>query len=380
MGIRFAVLLTACAAALGLASSGAAHDSGYAFLRLQVEGGQIQGELEISSRDARFLLGVPLEFSNEVGWSEILAQQSKLIGYAAQGLSIQNSSGECPLKLATPPLLRLVERDYALMSFTAACPSAGESVSVQYDILFEHDPSHRALLALSEPGRTQTAVFLDDQRHFELPVRGVTKAHHFVGYLREGMTHIATGYDHLLFLLVLLLPATAVWRDGGWVARKDSRAVVIEIAKVVSAFTLAHSLTLGLAALGWISLPPRWVEVAIAASVLVAAFNNLQPFVRGTPWMLALGFGLIHGLGFATLLGILSLPFGAKGIALLAFNLGVELGQLAIVAGCLPVLLWLRHSKYYRRALIELPSLLIAWIAALWVVERTTGYRLFSLD
>jgi hypothetical protein len=368
------------AAAFGLASSSAAHDSGYAYLRLQVEGGQIQGELELSSRDARFLLGIPAEFTNSVAWAEILERQSQLIRYATGGLNIRNSSGDCPLSLASPPLLRLEERDYALINFVALCPAGGESVSVQYDLLFEHDSSHRALLAISEPGRTQTAVFLNDQRHFELSVRDTTKSHHFVAYLREGLSHIATGFDHLLFLVVLLLPATAVWRNGSWVPRQDSRAVVIEIAKVVSAFTLAHSLTLALAAFGWISLPPRWVEVAIAASVLVAAFNNLQPFIRMSPWILAFSLGLIHGLGFATLLGILGLPLGAKGVALMAFNLGVELGQLLIVAVCLPVLLSLRYTRHYRRAVIELPSLLIAWIAAVWVVERITGYRLLSLD
>jgi hypothetical protein len=136
----------------------------------------------------------------------------------------------------------------------------------------------------------------------------------------------------VLFLMALLLPVPLVRAGGGWAPREDTRAAAGDVVRIVTAFTLAHSLTLALGALGLVRLPGRWVETAIAASVFAAAWNNLRPFLPGRAAALAFGFGLVHGLGFAGALAQLGLPRQARGLALLAFNLGVELGQLAIVA------------------------------------------------
>src|SRR5262249_29876851 len=146
------------------------------------------------------------------------------------------------------------------------------------------------------------------------------------------------GFDHVLFLLALLLPASLVRARDEWLPRAGLRTTGSEVLKVVTAFTVAHSLTLALSFFGVVRLPAAWVEVAIAASVFAAAWNNVRPFLPGRAWALAVGFGLIHGFGFAGVLQNLSMPRQARGIALAAFNAGVEVGQLLIVAVALPLL------------------------------------------
>jgi hypothetical protein len=148
------------------------------------------------------------------------------------------------------------------------------------------------------------------------------------------------------------------------------------VLKVVTAFTLAHSITLGLAALGVVHLPSRLVESAIAFSVVLAALNNLRPLVHRGRWLVAFGFGLVHGFGFATVLAELGLPQESLVPALLGFNLGVELGQLAIVAVFLPLAYATRHTWMYRRLIFVGGSAAIALIAAIWMVERVFDWQL----
>ena len=150
-----------------------------------------------------------------------------------------------------------------------------------------------------------------------------------------------------------------------------------EVFKVVTAFTVAHSITLSLAALAVIQLPSRIVESAIALSVLLAALNNLRPLVLGRRWIVAFAFGLVHGFGFASVLADLGLPRDALLIALVGFNVGVEAGQLALVAVFLPVAFQLRRTWLYRRMLFIGGSALIALVATVWLLERSLDLRLF---
>jgi hypothetical protein len=200
----------------------------------------------------------------------------------------------------------------------------------------------------------------------------------FVDYLREGVWHIWIGYDHILFLLALLLPAVALRERGRWQAVPAFRPAFWSVLKIVTAFTVAHSITLTLATLGVISLPSRWVESTIAASVVIAALNNVFPLFRERRWVMAFLFGLIHGFGFASVLSDLGLPQDALVIALVGFNVGVEAGQLAIVAGFLPLIYFLRETWFYRRVLLSGGSILIAFLALVWFVERAFDIKLVT--
>jgi hypothetical protein len=201
----------------------------------------------------------------------------------------------------------------------------------------------------------------------------------FATYVHEGVWHIWLGFDHILFLVSLLLPAVLARRNGAWRPAVSFRAAFVDVAKIVTAFTIAHSITLSLAALGVVSLPSRWVESAIALSVVLAALNNLFPVVANGRWIAAFGFGLIHGFGFAGALSDLGLPSGSLALSLAGFNIGVELGQLAIVAVFLPLAFALRATFAYRRVFLAGGSAVIATIAGVWLVERAFDLPLFGL-
>ena len=202
---------------------------------------------------------------------------------------------------------------------------------------------------------------------------------HTPSFIGEGVHHILTGYDHLLFLLCLLLPAV-LRRDPGpparWLAVIGWRQAVLPVAKTVTLFTLAHSVTLALAALGWVKLSPSFVEPAIAATIMLAAFDNLRPLLLRWRGWVTFTFGLIHGFGFAGVLGELQLPPAQFGWALLQFNVGLELGQLAMVAAVVPLLYWLRQRPAYVPVVLRAGSGLALLLALVWLVERSTDWRL----
>ncbi len=195
----------------------------------------------------------------------------------------------------------------------------------------------------------------------------------FRAFLDEGVWHIWKGYDHILFLLTLLLPAVVLYRAGRWQPRESLRDALVDVLKVVTAFTLAHSLTLTLAVNGLVNLPSRWVESGIALTVLLGALNNLFPVVRERRWAVAFAFGLIHGLGFASVLADLGLKGWNLALALVGFNTGVEVGQLAIVLLFIPIAFGLRETYFYRRAFMPAGAVAISCLAAYWLTLRATG-------
>ena len=200
---------------------------------------------------------------------------------------------------------------------------------------------------------------------------------HAPSFISEGVHHIVTGYDHLLFLLCLLLPAV-LWRSPGpparWQPVAGWRQALGPVAQTVTLFTLAHSVTLALAALGWVRLAPAFVEPAIAATIMLAAIGNLRPMLLRWRNAITFGFGLVHGFGFAGVLGELQLPPAQLGWALFQFNLGLELGQLVLVGAVVPLLFALRHRTAYVPVVLRAGSVAALLMAALWLVERTSAW------
>ena len=196
----------------------------------------------------------------------------------------------------------------------------------------------------------------------------------FADFLHQGLWHIWLGFDHVAFLIALLLPSVLVRTGGGWTVADDDRRVFAEVLRVVTAFTVAHSVTLVLATLGLITLPGSIVEPAIALSVLWAAAVNLRPMPWVHGWPAAFAFGLLHGFGFAGALRELELPSRHLGWALLAFNVGVELGQVAIVAVFVPAAFASRERAWYQTRVLPYGSLMIAGLAVVWLGQRLSGF------
>lgn len=347
-----------------------AHKASDSYLTLNVVGNQAQGQWDIALRDLDFALGLDANDDRAITWQELRSQHAAINSYANSHLQVSAGGAECALT----PQQNLVDKHsdgaYSVLQFTLDCPAPITDIDIHYSLFFDIDPQHRGLLRLSHQDTTQTAVFSPAQAQQQLHLSSTTPGTVFGQYLLEGVWHIWQGYDHILFLLSLLLPAVFYRQDLRWHALPQFRPAGLDVAKIVTAFTVAHSLTLSLATLNVIDLPTRWVESAIAASVLLAALNNLVPLVTRRLWLVAFGFGLIHGLGFANVLKDLGLPQNLLLWSLLAFNVGVELGQLAIVGGFLPCAYWLRHTRFYQTIVFTGGSVLIAVLALIWLIER----------
>ena len=191
----------------------------------------------------------------------------------------------------------------------------------------------------------------------------------FAGAFRLGVHHIAEGTDHLLFLLTLLLPAPLLALAGRWDGRATVRCSLTQILRIVTAFTLGHSLTLALSGFGLIRLPSQPVEVLIAVSILVSAIHAMRPLFPGREAIISASFGLIHGLAFASALNDLGVTGWYRLISVFGFNLGIETMQLAVVSVTLPALLLLSRTRFY--STFRIAGAAFACVASsAWIVER----------
>lgn len=220
-------------------------------------------------------------------------------------------------------------------------------------------------------------IALDNQTGMVLPLKiQLGHGNWFTGFksmVALGMQHIKEGTDHLLFLLVLLLPATLVVNRKKWGGFKGVKQSVLGLLKIVTAFTIGHSVTLLIGALGWLHLPLQLVEVLIAFSILVSAVHAVYPLFSGKEVYVAAGFGLVHGLAFASILVNLNLETSALVLSILGFNIGIELMQLFVISITIPWLIILSQSpmyKYFRNFL----AFLAAIAALAWIFERVTEH------
>ncbi len=257
---------------------------------------------------------------------------------------------------------------YAVLQLRASCSSATAALDLKYHFLFDSDPTHRGLISFKQAGNTYSLIASPDTRYIRFDAESSTTVTVLMDYLTEGIWHIWIGFDHILFLLTLLLPAVLVFRHREWQAVEPVRPALLDVIKIVTAFTLAHSITLALAVFEVVTLPSRLVESVIALSVLVTALNNLRPIFSASRWLFAFVFGLIHGFGFAGVLVDLGLPDNALTVALLGFNIGVELGQLAIVALVFPLAVFIRHTRFYRNWVLTGGSAAASLLATVWLV------------
>ena len=361
-----------------------AHKPSDSYLTLRVEGAAVRGQWDIALRDLEFAIGLDTDGNGEITWGELRAKRSEIEAYAFARLNVFSDRKAC--RLAAKDFLVDEHSDgaYAVMRFDADCgapggrpASAPVSLEVAYSLFFDLDPTHRGLLRFERGGASQTAVLSPERPRLAFKAGESSALAQFFDYFREGVWHIWIGFDHILFLLSLLLPSVLLLRNKQWKAAERFNDTFWDVLKVVTSFTLAHSITLSLAALSVISLPSRLVESTIALSVVLAALNNLWPVVAERRWAVAFAFGLIHGFGFASVLADLGLPQDTLLLALVGFNVGVEAGQLAIVSAFLPLAYAMRRSALYRRVIFGGGSALIAAVACVWLAERALNVKLW---
>jgi hypothetical protein len=347
-----------------------AHIASNGFLVAHVDGDAVTGSYELAVRDAELAVGVDADHDGKVTWRELKAAEPQIGAYIKEHLGLAAQERACVLTLAPMQVNERVDGNYVWLPFSARCSDSVESLTIRYSVMQGIDSSHRGLLTLNAGATVQTAVLDGQMAHAVFAVFAPSQWRAFAEYLHAGVWHILSGIDHLLFLLSLLLPAVLYRKEGRWEPVPDARPALISILKVVTAFTLAHSITLTLAALDVVRLPSRLTESVIAASIIVAALNNIFPVVTERRARIAFAFGLLHGFGFASVLSDMGLPHGARVISLLAFNLGIETGQLAVVLSVMPILYFIRAGSVYRRGVMPWGSAVIAAIATIWLVQR----------
>jgi hypothetical protein len=334
------------------------------------ERSQLAGRWEIALADLQTLIDLDTHADGAVTWGELRSQSGRIAAATLPGLDLRRADRRCPASIVALLLNERSDGYYAVLEFVAPCAARGGALEIAETVFFERDRTHRTVLAVQRGGEHTAAILTPDAplwRAETSPAGGLAAVRKFFA---EGVWHIWIGYDHLAFLLLLLLPVVLRGQGRMWLSAAGPRPVLWSALRIVTAFTVAHSITLSLAALGIVTPPEKPVEMAIAASVAVAGVLNLFPAAASWAAVVAFGFGLIHGFGFAGVLGELGLERGSMAFPLAGFNLGVETGQLLIVAVVLPLLYVLRSSILYRRRLVPAVSIGVGLLAVGWLIER----------
>ena len=361
---------------LGLAGVADAHKSSDSYLRLEAAPNALVVRWDIALRDLDIALDLDSNDDGKLTWGEVKAAWPRIESYALPRLKVAG----CELRPTGRSLERRNDGAYAVIYLTAPCTLAA-APSISYSLFAEVDPTHRGLAKIQRPGQPLALLVLDPSVG-DASVHG-SRANASAtsprleasrwAFLIEGARHILTGYDHILFLICLLLPAVLRRTATGWKPVDRPAQAILPILGVVSAFTVAHSITLGLAALKIVSLPSWFIDPAIAATIVLAALDNIWPIFPVRRIVVTFCFGLIHGFGFATVLSELNLPTADFALALLQFNVGLEIGQLVIVVVATTVLFGLRDWPRYRPLVVRGGSLAAMVFAAIWFVERTAN-------
>jgi hypothetical protein len=361
--ISGALAAGACLAVLLSAAPIRAHLGSTKFLRVEPTDTGARVEVDLDAIDASMELGL----GPEVDLDAVLGREAQIRAWIAEGVQLRGEGGPCGADAGPVRAIRRDGRPHVTLTVEYRCPPPAHDRVLRDDTVFDDDPQHEAIVRLGGPGWADAAVLRGGSR--EVRVGEPPSTLRLLGvFLWEGMLHLVTGYDHVLFLLSLILAA-------GFVAvRSGMRRALIDVAILVTAFTVGHSITLIAAALEVVVLPSRPVEAIIAGSiVLVAAHNVVRPEARGPmPW-LGFFFGLIHGFGFSSVLAEIGLPREQTVLALVAFNVGIEVAQLAFVALVLGPIAWAARSPAYRNVVVRGGSVVIAVIATVWLAERLVG-------
>lgn len=362
-----------------------AHELSSGYLTLNAgEENTYSGELLLKPDDIGQVAGLDTNGNGALTWGEIHQNQPLLERYITKVLSIRVDDSPCEINLSMPNIRSVSGDSYLVSPIQVMCESDG-TLGIHYDGIFEHSPTHKLLVNVnladqsgsrlqsssksSSDNTSVTSVLDTDSRSVTFDASTTSLTALFISLVYEGVWHIFIGIDHILFLVATLLTVNLVREHKQWQKEPSTSRILKHTVILVSAFTLAHSITLTATALNFIALDSRLVELGIAISVLLTALNNIYPLIVRLG-IITFAFGLLHGMGFASVFADLNAQSNNLVLSVAAFNIGVEVGQLAIVAVLLPLLLWLRHFAFYAKTLMPLLSSIIAIIAINWTIQR----------
>ena len=383
--IRIALLLSvmafgAASAPTTAVASAHAPLQAYMFLRLYTDSAVVRLELAVTD----------VERALELGWDakakptpeQLQASLLAIRGYAEPRFAVGAGAERVTPVYRAVDVRATESGQFLLLEYGVATP-LGPQVPITLTPFFEFDEAtRRNMVVIEHNWRTGTfnnegnvSLILSPKEPTQtLDLSSSTLWRGFAALVRLGVGHIWIGIDHILFLVALVLPSVLRREGGRWRPAESFGRAFIKILTIVTCFTIAHTITLSLAALGVVDLPSRLVESVIAVSITIAALHNLWPVAKVNEAAIAFVFGLFHGFGFASVLGELGLGTDHLVLSLLGFNLGVEIGQVAIIAAMFPLLFVVRRLRVYNVAL-RVASVGLMAIGLLWAAERSLGFN-----
>jgi len=335
-----------------------AHDPGLSAARLKFGGDKLAVRLTFARDEIALIAPMDADRDGRITQPEFDAARARLESLAKESFAVRLDGREIP-----PSAVAVVLDESNAIHFDLDFPPAQGSRLILRSLLIDKLPrGHRQFLSLLDAGENALAQRMLDAANnsFECDLAALPihqkRPHAFWGFLPLGIEHILLGFDHLAFLLALLI--------AGGKAR--------ETVKIITSFTVAHSITLGLATMDVVKVSPGVVEPLIAVSIIYVGLENIFRREIKRRWLLTFAFGLVHGFGFASALRELGVGAGVKAVTpLLSFNLGVEIGQIAIAALILPLIWKLRQQPRFVIRYVPACSILVALAGGYWLIERT---------
>ena len=361
-----------------------AHSYNESYIYFDVSETRLSGQLQVTMTDLAQVMAQDASVETPMSKEAFEAQKIEIFEYFEARMKLFREGAALPVSFDKVEFLGTEIDTFAIMHFNVLDGvEVPHTIEMSYDALFSDiDPTHRGFALIGSntrngmeenesyislifaPGDGVKTLFLNDERP-----EAVAKT-----FLVHGVWHIWLGFDHVLFLIALLISSVMVINAARWEPSASLGASLRNTVKIVTVFTLAHTVTLTLATFEIVTLPVVFVEAVIAISIAVVALGNLFPKVHTTSWKVVFIFGLFHGFGFANVLAPLGLDPARKALGLLAFNIGVELGQLAIVLVVFPIFFLLRRLPAYRIGAMQVCSAALIAIALFWFTERTIGF------
>ncbi len=377
------LVITALLALCAVTATAHAPNQSYVFL--DVYDTSVAGRVEITMKDLNETLGLSLPEDGTAKLEDMQAELPIIRKYVLDNVAMGINGSALSLPLTDYGFSTLPLGQYLSLNFVFEdLAEPPQTISMKYTAIMREKPDHRSFMVIEDNWKTGTfndegniaLSFFPNSDVLVADLSDSTTLNGFIAMVKSGVHHIWIGIDHILFLLALLIPAVVRRKNGVWIPVDSFRDALIYVLKIVTVFTVAHTITLSLAALGKVSLSSRVVESIIALSIAVAALDILIPIFKKKIWLIVFGFGLFHGFGFASILGGIGIPPKYMVHSLLGFNVGVELGQVVVVCALFPLLYLLRNTRLYVRGIMRAGALALIVIALYWFIERAFEFDL----
>ena len=390
LGTRIGLVgLVLVVATLSTLSPAGAHSGVQSYLYLDVTSTTVGGRLEAPIRDLNEVFDLGLEGEDEEMLSILAENQGTLTAYLDEHIDVGANGQQWPLVFGDAELFfsDAAEDDdnYVVFPFTAevSVNPVPRELEVRFDPFVDEISGRDGLLLIGndwqngviDNGSDWLTGFDAETRTQTIDLGDPSWFRNLTSSVKLGVDHIRTGPDHILFVLVLLLPSVLVFTRR-WEPAPSFGSSLWRVLKIVTMFTVAHSITFSLAGLEILPLPsPRIVESIIALSIAAAALHNIRPLAANKEWIISFAFGLFHGMGFASLVSGLDVDRSTQLVSLLGRNIGIEIGQAIVVIVLFPALFFLRRTRYYLPFLTA-ASIALAIAALGWVIERSLEVEL----